>query len=146
MTVDNARRRWSFITIKQVIGGRHAGSRLHRRARHRPVPPLLRRRAGRAGYTCLSTGDDSLGYGAAAPALWISATEHPVPADTRSGLHICFAAPSRDAVDAFHAAALRNGGQDNGAPGLRPAYSGAYYAAFVIDPDGYRIEAHCDVA
>jgi hypothetical protein len=46
------------------------------------------------------------------------------------------------AVDAFHAAALRSGGQDNGAPGLRPIYGPDYYAAFTIDPDGYRIEAH----
>jgi hypothetical protein len=44
--------------------------------------------------------------------------------------------------DAFHAAALRYGGRDNGAPGLRPEYSPDYYAAFIIDPDGYRIEAY----
>ena len=57
-------------------------------------------------------------------------------------LHFCFTAPNTDAVDAFHAAALRSGGQDNGAPGLRPEYSPDYYAAFIIDPDGYRIEAY----
>ncbi len=51
-------------------------------------------------------------------------------------------APSAEAVDAFHAAALRAGGQDNGAPGPRPIYGPDYYAAFIIDPDGYRIEAH----
>jgi hypothetical protein len=45
-------------------------------------------------------------------------------------------------VDAFHAAALTNGGQDNGAPGLRPEYHETYYAAFAIDPDGWRIEAY----
>lgn len=95
------------------------------------------------GYSCLSSGEDSLGYGASAPGLWISATAHPVPADKRSGLHFCFAAPNRAAVDAFHAAALRTGGTDNGAPGLRPDYGETYYAAFVIDPDGYRIEAYC---
>jgi predicted lactoylglutathione lyase len=55
---------------------------------------------------------------------------------------VCFAAPSAAAVDAFHAAALQAGGQDNGAPGLRPIYSDDYYAAFIIDPDGYRIEAY----
>ncbi len=55
--------------------------------------------------------------------------------------HLAFAAPSRDAVARFHAAALLHGGQDNGAPGLRPHYGPNYYAAFVIDPDGHRIEA-----
>jgi catechol 2,3-dioxygenase-like lactoylglutathione lyase family enzyme len=57
------------------------------------------------------------------------------------GFHLAFAAPSRAAVDAFHAAALKAGGGDNGAPGLRPDYGPGYYAAFVIDPDGFRIEA-----
>lgn len=57
------------------------------------------------------------------------------------GFHLAFAAASRAAVDAFHAAALRNGGQDNGAPGLRPDYGDSYYAAFVVDPDGHRLEA-----
>lgn len=94
------------------------------------------------GYTCLSSGEGSLGYGKGAPALWISATDHPVPADERSGLHVCFSAPSRAGVDAFHAAALKAGGRDNGAPGVRKDYSANYYAAFVVDPDGYRIEAY----
>ncbi|MBI5275684.1 MAG: VOC family protein [Burkholderiales bacterium] len=57
------------------------------------------------------------------------------------GFHLAFAAPSRSAVDAFHRAAVANGGQDNGAPGLRPHYGPHYYAAFVIDPDGHRVEA-----
>jgi catechol 2,3-dioxygenase-like lactoylglutathione lyase family enzyme len=56
------------------------------------------------------------------------------------GFHLAFAASSRAAVDAFHQAALRVGGQDNGAPGLRPEYGPLYYAAFLIDPDGHRIE------
>lgn len=55
--------------------------------------------------------------------------------------HVAFAAPSREAVAQFHAAALAHGGRDNGAPGLRPAYGECYYAAFVIDPDGHPIEA-----
>lgn len=57
------------------------------------------------------------------------------------GFHLAFSAPTRTAVQNFHVAALRNGGQDDGAPGLRPGYGPNYYAAFVIDPDGYRIEA-----
>lgn len=95
------------------------------------------------GYTCLSESEDSLGYGNKAVVLWIGAAEKPVPADSKSGLHFCFTAPTRKSVDAFHKAALAAGGRDNGAPGLRTDYGPSYYAAFVIDPDGYRIEAHC---
>jgi catechol 2,3-dioxygenase-like lactoylglutathione lyase family enzyme len=57
------------------------------------------------------------------------------------GFHLAFEAPSRDAVDAFHAAALSTGGRDDGPPGLRPHYGDTYYAAFVIDPDGHKLEA-----
>ena len=81
--------------------------------------------------------------GKARVALWIAVGEHPVPADEKSGLHFCFDAPSRKSVAAFHAGALGAGGHDNGKPGLRPDYGGNYYAAFVIDPDGYRLEAYC---
>jgi catechol 2,3-dioxygenase-like lactoylglutathione lyase family enzyme len=95
------------------------------------------------GYRCLSEGEGSLGYGDEAVVLWIGQTERPVLADMASGLHFCFDAPSRKSVDAFHAAALAHGGMDNGKPGLRADYGENYYAAFVIDPDGYRIEAYC---
>jgi catechol 2,3-dioxygenase-like lactoylglutathione lyase family enzyme len=98
------------------------------------------------GYSCLSEGADSLGYGKDAVALWILAVARPVPPDDASGLHICFAAPTRESVRAFHAAALADGGRDNGPPGLRADYGPHYYAAFVVDPDGYRIEAHCGLA
>jgi catechol 2,3-dioxygenase-like lactoylglutathione lyase family enzyme len=101
---------------------------------------------GGLDYVCLSDGPEALGYGAphadADSAFWIYQTERPVPADRKSGLHFCFSAPSRAAVDAFHAAALRTGGSDNGPPGLRADYGPSYYAAFAIDPDGYRVEAH----
>ena len=95
------------------------------------------------GYTCLSAAEDSLGYGADAPEFWIIATPQLVPPDDRSGLHICFTAPNRTSVDAFHKAGLKAGGRDNGKPGLRPDYGPHYYAAFAVDPDGYRIEAWC---
>ena len=98
------------------------------------------------GVSCLSVGDDALGYGVDSPRLWLIATDHPVVADGRSGLHVCFTAPTTAAVDAFHAAALAAGGTDNGKPGPRPDYADTYYAAFVTDPDGYRIEAYCDTA
>lgn len=57
------------------------------------------------------------------------------------GFHLAFAAPSREAVDAFHAAALRAGGTDCGKPGPRPQYGATYYAAFVVDLDGHKLEA-----
>ena len=96
------------------------------------------------GYTCLSDSPGSLGYGIDSPAFWISLSDHPVPADERSGLHICFAASSRESVGAFHAAGIAGGGRDNGQPGLRADYGPGYYAAFLSDPDGYRIEACFD--
>lgn len=94
------------------------------------------------GYQCLSDSPESLGYGAKAPALWINAAERPVPADSRSGLHFCFCAPDRKSVDSFHASGLASGGRDNGHPGLRADYGAGYYAAYLMDPDGYRIEAY----
>lgn len=57
------------------------------------------------------------------------------------GFHLCFMAPSRAAVGAFHAAGLGAGGRDEGGPGLRPQYGEGYYAAFLRDPDGWKIEA-----
>ena len=95
------------------------------------------------GYSRLSDGETSLGYGDKAVALWLGATQKPVKADSDSGLHFCFVAPDRAAVDAFHAAALKAGGKDNGKPGVRADYGPKYYAAFAVDPDGYRIEAYC---
>jgi catechol 2,3-dioxygenase-like lactoylglutathione lyase family enzyme len=58
-------------------------------------------------------------------------------------LHLAFVAANRGQVEAFYRAALAAGGQDNGAPGLRPQYHANYYAAFVIGPDGHNIEAVC---
>lgn len=56
-------------------------------------------------------------------------------------VHIAFRARSRGEVEAFHRAALAAGGRDNGAPGLRPKYHQHYYGAFILDPDGYNVEA-----
>jgi catechol 2,3-dioxygenase-like lactoylglutathione lyase family enzyme len=72
------------------------------------------------------------------PFFWI--TERGKP--TVSGAHIAFSAPSRELVDAFHAAALEAGGRDNGEAGPRP-YHEHYYGAFVFDPDGNNVEAVC---
>jgi catechol 2,3-dioxygenase-like lactoylglutathione lyase family enzyme len=62
------------------------------------------------------------------------------------GRHWAFKAATREAVDAFHAAGIAAGGRDEGAPGLRPHYHESYYAAFLLDPDGNRIEAVCHLA
>jgi catechol 2,3-dioxygenase-like lactoylglutathione lyase family enzyme len=58
-----------------------------------------------------------------------------------TGAHVAFTAPDANAVARWHSAALRNGGTDNGQPGLRPEYSGQYFAAFALDPDGNNVEA-----
>jgi catechol 2,3-dioxygenase-like lactoylglutathione lyase family enzyme len=85
--------------------------------------------------------DAAIGFGKKFPEFWINrrATMDRVAYD--SGVHICLRAPSAEAVDAFHAAALKAGGTSDGAPGLRPHYHQSYYAAFIRDPDGNRIEA-----
>jgi catechol 2,3-dioxygenase-like lactoylglutathione lyase family enzyme len=94
------------------------------------------------GYDRLSNFDVQSGYGAERAAFWVMQVEHPVIPDMRSGLHFCFVAPSEEAVDAFYNAAIANGAEDNGPPGIRPDYGQFYYAAFAIDPDGYRLEAY----
>lgn len=98
---------------------------------------------GTLGYGCLSADESSLGYGKDAVGLWIGAVSAPVSPARESNLHFCFVAPTRQSVDAFHAVALSAGGTDNGKPGLRDSYGPDYYAAFVVDPDGYRLEAYC---
>jgi catechol 2,3-dioxygenase-like lactoylglutathione lyase family enzyme len=98
------------------------------------------------GYKRLHESGGSLGYGDGHVELWVLEAERPVPADAKSGLHLCFAAPSRKGVDAFHTAALKTGGKDNGKPGPRADYGPNYYAAFAVDPDGYRLEAYCGKA
>lgn len=61
------------------------------------------------------------------------------------GFHLAFHAQTRQQVQGFYEKALQHGGQDNGSPGPRPEYSDHYYAAFVIDPDGYQLEAKLHV-
>ncbi|HVN02063.1 MAG TPA: VOC family protein [Caulobacteraceae bacterium] len=95
------------------------------------------------GYGRVFTSERAVGYGAPGSAgdglaliLQPDSVRPPGP-----GFHLAFTAPSRQAVDAFHRAALQNGGLDEGGPGLRPHYGPEYYAAFVLDPDGYKLEA-----
>jgi catechol 2,3-dioxygenase-like lactoylglutathione lyase family enzyme len=92
------------------------------------------------GHVLASHDTGGAGFGpAGAPALWLYAD----PTAVGPGLHIAFSAPTRAAVDAFHAAGIKAGGRDNGAPGLRADYSPTYYAAFLLDPDGNNVEAVC---
>ncbi|HWH06454.1 MAG TPA: VOC family protein [Gaiellaceae bacterium] len=90
------------------------------------------------GYRAAIDHDDHVGFVGPEryPHFWL-ARRDPVTGST----HVCFRAPGRAAVDAFHAAALAAGGSDNGGPGLRPQYDERYYAAFVLDPDGNNVEA-----
>jgi len=84
------------------------------------------------------TGSDytGIGMGRERPFFWFGDDG---PRGT--GMHVAFAAASRAEVDAFHAAAIKAGGRDNGKPGLRPYYDPDYYGAFVFDPDGINVEA-----
>ena len=93
------------------------------------------------GFAQLETRATTVGFGKTYPEFWINlrGAMAPLPAD--SGAHIALRARTTEAVDAFHAAALAAGGTSDGAPGLRPAHGEGYYAAFVQDPDGNRIEA-----
>jgi catechol 2,3-dioxygenase-like lactoylglutathione lyase family enzyme len=98
---------------------------------------------GALGYVRLVSSAHVAGYGERGStderfAIMLHPEAGPPPGP---GFHLAFAAPSRAAVDAFHAAALGCGGRDAGAPGLRPQYGANYYAAFVIDPDGHKLEA-----
>ena len=97
------------------------------------------------GYERVFTAEHGIGYGPTGAAarddqFFLAQQSEPVTPPSK-GFHLAFNAPSREAVDRFHKAALEFGGKDNGAPGLRPHYGADYYAAFVIDPDGYRLEA-----
>jgi catechol 2,3-dioxygenase-like lactoylglutathione lyase family enzyme len=95
------------------------------------------------GYALLVPREATVGFGKRYPELWLNHRPGlaPVPQDT--GNHICLRAPSDEAVSAFHAAALANGGADAGEPGPRLAAMTPYFGAFIYDPDGNKVEAVC---
>ena len=93
------------------------------------------------GLSRLVTRPATIGFGKNYPEFWINFRAAMAPVAADSGVHICLRTKSAGEVDAFHAAALQAGGRADGAPGLRPHDRVRYYAAFVIDPDGNRIEA-----
>ena len=96
---------------------------------------------GAIGYTMVDIRGTTVGFGKSYPEFWINLRAGMTRVEPGSGTHICLRAKTTAEVDAFHAAALAAGGSSDGAPGLRPHDRVRYYAAFVIDPDGHRIEA-----
>ena len=94
------------------------------------------------GVSVAMEGPHGIGLGRnGKPSMWLYETK-----DVPASLHIAIAADSRAEVDAFHKAALAAGGEDNGAPGLRPHYHPNYYGAFIVGPDEHNIEAVCHKA
>lgn len=96
---------------------------------------------GALGLRRVFEDDEAVGYGALDDEDILCLKQRDDAAPPGAGFHLAFAAPTRAAVDAFHAAGVRAGGADNGRPGLREDYGAHYYAAFLVDPDGHRIEA-----
>ena len=99
------------------------------------------------GYVRVWADESAVGYGfpGGGDKFAIKLSSGPV-VPLNVGFHIAFSAGNRDSVNRFHAAALEHGGKDNGPAGLRPHYGENYYAAFVIDPDGYQVEAVINAA
>lgn len=93
------------------------------------------------GLSRLVTRPRTVGFGKSYPEFWINLRPAMSQVPPESGCHICLRAKSTGEVDAFHASALNAGASSDGAPGLRPHDRVRYYAAFIRDPDGNRIEA-----
>jgi catechol 2,3-dioxygenase-like lactoylglutathione lyase family enzyme len=93
------------------------------------------------GMTRVVEREKTIGFGKTYPEFWLNERAKLEPLSENSGAHIALRAPDTEAVDAFHAAALAAGAHSDGAPGMRQEYSTHYYAAFVRDWDGNRVEA-----
>lgn len=104
------------------------------RAFYDPLMALL-------AYRSLRDHPRSLDYGVTDVVFSVETPLNGAPATAGNGVHICFVAADRAAVDNFHRVALDQGGTDAGAPGVRAAYDPHYYGAFILDPDGNKIEA-----
>ncbi|MDI1344867.1 MAG: VOC family protein [Pseudolabrys sp.] len=96
---------------------------------------------GALGLTKLESRPATVGFGKTYPEFWINLRADMAVVAPASGAHVCFRARTTELIDAFHAAALQAGGVSDGAPGLRPQHGDGYYAAFIRDLDGNRIEA-----
>lgn len=95
------------------------------------------------GMRCVMDFDEGAGYGREFPEFWVQLPFDGASANPGNGTHVCFNAATQEAVRAFHQKALELGGEDEGKPGVRKEYSDNYYAAFVRDLDGHKIEAMC---
>ena len=93
------------------------------------------------GYARLVTRPGSIGFGKKYPELWLNLRPGMASAPANPGGHIALRAASEEAVRAFHAAALAGGGASDGEPGPRPAAMTTYFGAFILDPDGNKLEA-----
>src|SRR3954464_2771888 len=97
---------------------------------------------GAIGYSALDIRGATVGFGKKYSEFWLNARPDMAPLPAHPGAHVCFDVRSTELVDAFHAAALADGGASDGAPGLRPHYGqGGYYAAFIHVPHGNRVDA-----
>lgn len=96
---------------------------------------------GVLGYTKLETRPATIAFGKKYSEFWLNHRPNMTAMSQDTGTHIALRAANPNMVDAFHAAALAQGGASDGAPGLRPQHGDGYYAAFIRDPDGNRIEA-----
>jgi catechol 2,3-dioxygenase-like lactoylglutathione lyase family enzyme len=93
------------------------------------------------GYAKLADRPATVGFGKKYPELWLNERRDMTPVDANSGAHVCLRAHDVETVQAFHAAAIEAGGTSEGGPGPRSGQIGGYYAAFIRDPEGNRIEA-----
>lgn len=92
-------------------------------------------------YARMIVRETTIGYGKQYPDFWLNERRAMTPVDPGTGAHICLRAPSAEAVTAFYDAAMKAGATSDGRPGLRPEYTEGYFAAFIRDPDGNKIEA-----
>ena len=103
--------------------------------------PFYERLFAPLGMTKLVVRPAAIGFGKAYPEVWLNLRGAMPPVPPSSGVHLCLRAKTVEEVDAFHAAAVAAGGVSESAPSLRPHDRVRYYAAFIADPDGNRIEA-----
>jgi catechol 2,3-dioxygenase-like lactoylglutathione lyase family enzyme len=96
---------------------------------------------GAIGYEKLVVRPRTVGFGKSYPEFWLNLRATMPPIDVDSGAHAALRVRTTELVDGFHAAALAAGATSDGVPGLRPQHGEGYYAAFIRDPDGNRIEA-----
>ena len=93
------------------------------------------------GYARMIVRETTIGYGKQYPDFWLNERRTMAPVGPNTGAHICLRAPSAEAVEAFYTAAMEAGATSDGPPGPRPEYTDGYFAAFIRDLDGNKVEA-----